>query len=229
MSIELLENLQETKKILVNEANLRGYKSDIYKDTNKSPEENKPSYFWLGHSLGCKYISLLEILTLDKKEFENNQQKVDRLKILFKECKIEDQLKNIKRVFVEGDLLSVSLLNQPSIFIAPVIAGIKDAIPVDILVKLLDIIGIKVRPDVDTTYDLISKSPLFNIFDIISFQQDNYARETVNFFVKVKSLKDRLLEVKPLANRKHLDPLGYQNGDKELVKDVLFLLKNFSI
>ncbi|RPH87291.1 MAG: hypothetical protein EHM73_12595, partial [Chroococcales cyanobacterium metabat2.561] len=73
---------------------------------------------------------------------------------------------------------------------------------------------------VQETRCLISNSKLFRLLEIIAFAKDLQAKDTVAWFIK--ELSQQLLKpVVPLANRTHLAPLGWRNGDQELADNVI--------
>ena len=55
IAIDLLKEQEVLRQELSEIASRLGYRQDVYQD--------KANYFWLGHSLGCKYIALLEFLS----------------------------------------------------------------------------------------------------------------------------------------------------------------------
>ena len=57
IAYSLLDEQHRLRQILPDLAHHQGYASSIYQDGS--------SYQWLGHSLGCKYIALLELLSGD--------------------------------------------------------------------------------------------------------------------------------------------------------------------
>ena len=58
IAYSLLDEQHRLRQILPDLAHHQGYASSIYQDGS--------SYQWLGHSLGCKYIALLELLSGDE-------------------------------------------------------------------------------------------------------------------------------------------------------------------
>lgn len=216
VSIEIARGLIDLRKDLYSEALFRGYKDNI-NIYNEDPILNKFNYLWLGHSLGCKYISLLEILTgIDEPNFKNVLQK----------CTQTQQAKEITKSLGELDIENISLENQPSLFLAPVIAGIQNAIPFPPLASLAKTLGLDVQPNVEETQCLISNSPLFNLIGLITFTKDVRAKETINWFIT--HLAGKISSNKSICGRNHLAPLGWQNGDDLLAKNVLKSITNLS-
>jgi hypothetical protein len=203
------------------------------------------NYIWLGHSLGCKYIALLEFLAdwqrdsgetcnLIKNSLVNSQEQI---------AEIENQIEGI----------NISLRDQCSILMAPEISGTESAIPVPLLPHLIDDLGMGVEPTPEETFNLIENSPLFNLTALISFSEDASIAGTSKDKVKIRNdgAIDRstktipwIREIKPQIEKQelyieikgpHLRPLGLQLGNKivgpmaalpeNLVPGILNLLK----
>lgn len=151
---------------------------------------NQGNYFWLGHSLGCKYISLLEILSNDPQNLVNNlaQCGISKKQLLIIERAVENlefDRKNSDRQIntllaknkIDDRFYSKRLIiDQPSIFLAPEIYGTEEinkksrsAIP---------LFGL--FPDGQTTKCLINLSEnLFNLTALIAFSNDNISKDDV--------------------------------------------------
>ncbi len=210
VSIEMVKDLIGLRKAIYEEAKFLGYEDnlELYLE---DPTAGNPNYFWMGHSLGCKYISLLEVLS----DVENTE-----LEQVLSGCVGKNQAEDIQKSLNNTDIHAVSLKNQPSLLLAPVIAGIDSAIPIAALAKLVQSLGLDVQPNVQETRCLISNSNLFRLLEIIAFAKDIQAKDTVAWFIK--ELSQQLLKpVVPLANRTHLAPLGWRNGDQELADNVI--------
>ncbi len=217
VAIEMVRDLANVRRSIYEEARFLGYKTNI-EIYQEKPTDEKPNYFWVGHSLGCKYISLLEILTeLDVKNLD-----IDRtsLSSILGGCVKQGEYQSIIKALASiDDIETVSLKNQPSVFIAPVIAGIDNAIPFPPLAQLSKILGIDVEPTVEETQCLISKNMLFNLLALIAFERDRRAKETVKWFTEnlVKKIKGFVT----LENRSHLSLLGWKNGDEKIAKTLI--------
>ncbi len=202
----LFSEQRRLRAVLIDEAQHLGYESEVYKD-NKN-------YIWVGHSLGCKYIALLEFLsdpkrdaalqdTLGQKSTENIIQSLDRVT-------------NAQAITIQG---------QASLLIAPDISDTESAIPVRLLARFLDHLKLGVLPTRKQTQALIDKSDLFNITALISFNRDNLAgnpsdptmgrhpgdKSDVNWFLDQLSSKEMPLLTQELPG-KHLEPLGFRIG-----------------
>jgi hypothetical protein len=222
----LVKDKESLISAIIDEAQHRGYSSEIYKT---DPTSTTSNFFWLGHSLGCKYIALLELLT--NLEDKNENKRLSLVKSFTQgNCIPLKEQKNLEAILADVDLEKISLKNQPSLLMAPAIEGLEGAIPIfrnggfAELKKLLNNLGIKVEPSQTETFCLIKeKKELFNLTSLIYFTEDTrVAAPTVNWLIT--NIKDRLVKIKALAG-KHLAPLGWQNGDPEIPATVLEFLK----
>jgi hypothetical protein len=180
------------------------YQNQIYQDKTK--------YFWIGHSLGCKYITLLEFLSGDASEN------------IVEECidKSERQLQAIQKS-VECMLAEKpSIKGQPSLLIAPDISDTESAIPQPLafIARFLDKVGLGVLPTRKQTQCLVENSNLFNLTALISFDQDNIAgsekdtdiqKSDVIWFIRQLQNKRFTLLHKEIQG-KHLEPVGIKVG-----------------
>lgn len=188
------------------------YQTEIYKDKNK--------YFWIGHSLGTKYIALLEFFSSK------------HCKEILKECaeESEDQIQRIEDSIEDIPPERRSIKGQPSLLIAPDISDTQSAIPkpLDFLAHLLDKIKLGVLPTRKQTQCFIKKSNLFNLTALISFDKDTIAgsendedKENSDVLWMIDQLQQRTLPIlheelpdKLLSRHcKHLEPIGIQIGD----------------
>jgi Protein of unknown function (DUF1350) len=223
VSIGLLREQETLRPLLAQRAKELGYDPSIYGDSSR--------YQWLGHSLGCKYIALLELLAEWSEDLDRERRQIEK-----NTKKPDAQLKQIKES-VRG--LSLSIKDQASLLMAPDISNTQDAIQIPLLPELLDAIGLGVLPTKQETFDLIEESSLFNLARMISFDKDQIAGNekapltsdnTVRMLIKI--LGDKLLHKE--ISGKHLRPLGLELGDsivgpiapppKELVPLVLKFL-----
>jgi hypothetical protein len=166
------------------------------------------NYHWFGHSLGCKYILLLELLSgfeesnIDGLTWEEiwQQIKPNLPKSDDKEVKkiarqlenIKDKVKNIfdewlkikkeiEKLVEHGvDLRGLFIRNEPSLLIAPDISDTDSAIPIRQVADLLDRLGWGARPTKKQTQLLIENSPLFSLMAILSFGKDMIAGNQQN-------------------------------------------------
>ncbi|MBD1909053.1 DUF1350 family protein [Leptolyngbya sp. FACHB-16] len=188
------------RSLLAEEAKRLGYEADIYHDAQH--------YSWVGHSLGCKYIALLELLS--DPEWQS----------LLQTTLGADAFERIERsLSTPGQIISIK--GQPSLLIAPNISDTKSAIPLRWLASKLDALKLGVLPTRQQTQTLIEKSQLFNLTGLISFDYDSVAGSQVNpdlsekygngndvvwFVEQLKQKRFPLLTQEFLG--KHLEPLG---------------------
>jgi hypothetical protein len=184
------------------------YETDVYQDKQK--------YFWLGHSLGCKYISLLEFLSSE------------RWAEILQECGGQDQIKRIEDSLKDVPPERRSIKGQPSLVIAPDISDTQSAIPkpLTFLAHFLDQYNLGVLPTRKQTQCFIAKSDLFNLTALISFDKDTIAgserdkdkdeetRKNSDVLWMIEYLKSKTLSIlhRELSG-KHLEPIGIQVGD----------------
>lgn len=216
VAISLLQDRTTLKSALREEAKNRGYDTTIYEEDNQKPNS---SYYWIGHSLGCKYISLLELLTA---VIFNDSQKEKSFDKLFQDCISLRQRKKLEAAISNIDLEQISLENQKSILIAPAIEGIEGAVPLlrfryfSGIKTIINSVGIKVNPSQEETFCIIQQSQLFNLTSLISFKGDTrVAARTVRWLKH--NLGRRLLNEAELAGR-HLSPLGWLRRDQSLAE-----------
>ncbi|NJK40500.1 MAG: DUF1350 family protein [Acaryochloridaceae cyanobacterium SU_2_1] len=213
VAIGLVREQEALRQAISAEAQRRGYAHHIYEEDPRSGTRN---FFWLGHSLGTKYIALLELLT--DLETKSEQE-------VLGDCVGLDQYQEIEKRLQQIDFKNISLLNQPSILMAPAITGIEAAIPFPALANLFKRFGIDVKPSVDQTYCLIRGSRLFSLMGLIAFDGDDTAKPTVSWLRK--NLSSKTMPFAELPG-KHLTPLGYRSGDPILANRVIEFLQTLA-
>jgi hypothetical protein len=150
------------------------------------------NYFWLGHSLGCKYISLLEILSNDRENLIANLLKckitTEDLEMIKNELEVieferQKSNSNIRNLLSKQEISQSAdnqkfIIDQPSIFLAPEIYGTqqnkqgktRSAIPL-----------FKLFPTGNETLCLIKQSKnLFNLIALIAFEHDGISKDDVD-------------------------------------------------
>ena len=177
-------------------------------------------YLWIAHSLGCKYVALLELLS-EKEEL----------------CKMEAIMKALQQVapsqvrelqakmnLIDGK--QISLRNQPQVLVDPVIANLDAAIPFKPLEKLFAPL-LKVSPSREITFQLIRQTELFSLTWILSLGSQT-AKDTVATLVSIakprrlpssKPTKISLTNCKPLLGR-HLSILGFASTDQGISQEI---------
>ncbi|MEH1803628.1 MAG: DUF1350 family protein [Nostoc sp.] len=233
----LMREQYEILPQLVKMASVAGYDYEAYLDDK--------NFSWIGHSLGCKYISLLEGFTALPPEPQEREQFIRNLlsktsdksqiesviadiNILFEELmRKRDEVKNLIYTCVQKNINinSVFIKGQVSILLAPAIADTGSAIRPRFLADIIDNLGWGVKPTVKETQTLIYDSGLFNIMGLVCFKSDKIAKPTGEWFTDILQKPPENFR-KPLAG-KHLRPLGIQLAkyvinlfDKPLVESV---------
>lgn len=186
IAYSLLEEQHRLRQILPDLAKHQGYDSSLYQKVS--------SYQWIGHSLGCKYIALLELLSGDEEGVA---------------AALPDDLIDIYR-------RSEGIWSQGSVLLAPDISDLESAIPVRSLVALLNRLNIGVRPNRQQTLDLIDQSALFNLTAMMSFDRDTVAGNLSDSDPGVSDvlwlsqyLQTKSAPIQELAG-KHLEPVGWR-------------------
>jgi hypothetical protein len=206
IAINLLKEQEILRHELTVIANRLGYKDEIYQE--------KANYFWLGHSLGCKYIALLEFLS--------GQQ----WRKITESCVERAAYRQVEAIIINGGLENASILNQPSLLVAPDISDTESAIPIRFIASFLDRVGLGVKPTRGQTQCIIERSLLFNLTALISFDKDTLAGSETDESKsqKIKENSDVLWLIEQLKKRKfpilhkeltgkHLEPLGVRMGE----------------
>lgn len=233
----LMREQYEILPELVRMASVERYDYEAYLDDK--------NFSWIGHSLGCKYISLLEGFTalpddIKKREtFIRNllshtsdksqiESVIKDINILVEELKrkiIEDQKLIYSYVGREIKINSVFIRGQVSILLAPDISDTASAIRPQFLADIIDNLGWGVKPNPEETKNLIKDSGLFNIMGLVCFKSDNIAKLTCEWFTDIlKRPPQKFIET---LDGGHLKPLGIQLGntvinlfDKPLIESV---------
>jgi hypothetical protein len=178
----------------------------------KAVYQNLKNYTWVGHSLGCKYIQLLEFLSSD------------RWQSILQDCVDAQETERIQRV-ISGITMGqkISIMGQPSLLIAPDISNTESAIPMKAVAHVLDRVGLGVLPTRKQTLACISQSNLFNLTALVSFENDHVAGNQQDKLrsQEVQENSDVLWLLKQLSHKKypvlyqdlpgrHLEPMGIE-------------------
>lgn len=209
--INLREEMVKMAKYL-NQTEPKFYHWEIY--------QNPKKYFWVGHSLGCKYLTLLE--------FFSDQNWATILMKCAKEQK-EGMLQRIEKAVKSIPLEQRSIKGQPSLLIAPDISDTQSAIPrpLGFIARFLDRKGWGVLPTKQQTKCFINDSRLFQLTGLISFDHDRMAGneknqdEDVFWMIKQLSSPEQKFPLlhQELAGR-HLEPLGIQLSSQRPIETV---------
>lgn len=219
----LIREQYEILPELVRMAKLAEYDYSVYLD-NKN-------FAWIGHSLGCKYISLLEgfsalpetpeereamlrgVMARTRSEAKI-QQVIADVEILIQDLdrKIQDVRKLIQLyVHEQVQIPDRFIKGQVSVLLAPAISDTSSAVRPKALADLVDRLGLGVQPTPEETHNLIKDSYLFNRLALVQFESDRIATETCDWFTNI-------LRKPPETFRKilyggHLRPLGIRQGN----------------
>ena len=196
VSLQLLREHYVLRQALIEQVINLGYDPEVYlKDAN---------YRWVGHSLGCKYIMLLELLsgfelpqteeliqfnslweTIKPNLPDSNEEQVVKVESQIE--KLKDKVENIYNEWLkikqniealvghDVDLTGLFLRDESSLLIAPDISDTDSAIPIETVAKLADRLGIGVKPTKRQTQILIQNSGLFSLTSILAFGKDMIA------------------------------------------------------
>ena len=188
-------------------------RTELFKITGNDVYQDKASYFWLGHSLGCKYIALLEFLS------------GEQWKQITESCVKPQAYQQVEAIIANAGLESASILSQPSLLVAPDISNTESAVPIRAIARLLDRVGLGVLPTREQTQCFIEQIRLFNLTAVISFADDKLAGSETDEFKdqKTQENSDVLWLIRQLKTRKfpilhtelpgkHLEPLGIKVG-----------------
>ncbi len=217
IALNLLEEHYAIRKSMIEAAGrLPNYQTDVYLDA--------ANYYWVGHSLGCKYIALLELLSNPQEIFSDY---CDDIGIDAEQWKmIERSLQQLSTTLrhLETDVHKMtgksvnygqpSIWHEVSLLLAPAITDLDGAIPLKSLERLFSKV-LAVCPTVAQTHELIGRSELFNLTHLIQFSDDAIARPTCQ---KLIQEQPNITHASLLG--KHLAPLGWKNEPANLLETI---------
>ena len=201
VSLQLLREHYALRLALIERVIDLGYDPEVYlHDAN---------YRWVGHSLGCKYIMLLELLSgfeipqteelvqfnslwasIKPKLPKSNQDEIAEVERQIE--KFKDKVENIYRDWLiikqkieklvghDVDLTGLFLRDESSLLIAPDISDTDSAIPIEAVAKLVNRWGFGVKPTKRETQIMIQNSGLFSLTSLIAFGKDMIAGNLEN-------------------------------------------------
>lgn len=197
IALGLLEEQRRLRAFLPELAAQAGYNSEVYGRSDR--------YAWLGHSLGCKYIALLELLC--GLGLDPTNTTLEQVIGVQNAAWLRDRLANAPTIW-----------NQPAQLLAPDISDTTSAVPIKALAHGLDRLGLGVQPTRQQTLALIERSRLFNLTAMISFKRDRVAGsvkdpcpDTSDVLWLYQQLQAKGLLHNELEG-KHLEPLGVKIG-----------------
>jgi hypothetical protein len=215
ISFQLLKQQYQAREYLIK----KFHKLNDSHSVNKYLDNN--NYSWLGHSLGCKYLILLEILS--PRDFEQT-------KFLLKECQVKEeklinQIKNLETTREKINKSLTDLLNQ-KVDIKPFILDQKTIFLAPEISNTVGFLGLNfqptdffVFPNRGQTKCLVKNSQnLFNLTKIIAFKFDNIARDDVNFLGSEISKKTGNQNIVTKLWGWHFEPLSIYIED--IVKEI---------
>lgn len=166
---------------------------------------------WIGHSLGCKYIALIELLSDAERPVFSTA---------VKECLSSPEREALQQRILALDLERISLIDQPSMLIDPVISDLDSAVPFRALRQLLPR-RLRVWPSREETFCLIEHSSLFQLTSILCFGT-TLADSTKK---ALSSLSQRnWLTWLTIEGKRHLALLGMQRVDPDVFSSIETLL-----
>jgi hypothetical protein len=138
-------------------------------------------------------------------------------------CVEERAFQKIEAIIREAGLESASILDQPSLLIAPNISDTESAIPIRSIARLLNNLWLGVQPTRKQTQCFIKSSQLFNLTALICFDKDDIAGHIPGSPQDNVPENDVSWLLQQLENRKfsglyqqlqgkHLEPLGAKLG-----------------
>lgn len=209
IALSLLEEHYTIRRSLIDEitkqAKYRNYQYQIY--------FNSANYVWVGHSLGCKYIVMLEVLNdgLEAVARHANRCGIERSQLAPIQTALEQLSQQLQQLEQDVqtwtgesiDFGDPGIKDEASLLMAPAIADLDAAIPLRSLRHLLNRLGVQVLPTVEQTHQLMALSRSFNLTYLIQFQHDQVARATCDRFSTTLSPAQWV----QLAGH-HLTPLG---------------------
>lgn len=209
VAISLIKEQYVIRREILTEVKRLGGDVDVYLcDSN---------YFWVGHSLGCKYIALLELLSdeycqvrqeidtcvSDKSQSSKTIKKIEFSFLDLKEEISKTEIKTEDFVGRNAEITNLFIKSQPSLLIAPDISDTESAIPIRWLAKALDDLGWGAIPTRRQTQCFIKYSKLFNLTAIISFDLDTIAGSKKDIYKnqKCQENSDVLFFIKQLQQK----------------------------
>jgi len=219
----LIREQYEILPELVRLASFESYGYEAYLDDK--------NFSWIGHSLGCKYISLLEGFSALPEDSQDREQFIRKLlsktsdehrlqgvitdiNTLVDELTQKiDEVRKLIYTYVGRDIniTSIFIKGQESILLAPDISDTASAIRPKFLANFIDYLGLGVEPTPEETCKLIQESGLFNLLGLVCFQSDNIAKSTCEWFIN--TLKKPSEDFLRTLEGRHLRPLGIRFGN----------------
>lgn len=151
------------------------------------PELRGLPQWWLGHSLGCKLILLLDAATSEANEYQPPDGA----------GAAAEAFRGLRGV-----------RDDRVVLMAPDISGTSAAIPVRWLAWLLDLLGLGVRPSPAKTYALLERSGVFRRAGLLAFAGDTIAGTRESSPPLTVARLYRILAARPLERLEYLEQAG---------------------
>lgn len=184
IAIQLLVDMYNTRISIIKEISCNKNLNREEKNTLINLYLSDSNYSWLGHSLGCKYTMLLEILSNDNPEILSrclNSRNMDQLQQdIFKlEQARESTIETISKIINKPCKIRPFIRDQPCLLLAPEINN-----SVQIFSKSFHPPSGLGFPSRNETKCLIENSQnIFTLTAILSFNLDNIAKDDVAYLV----------------------------------------------
>ena len=226
VALSLVQDAEQVREAIFEEAKRLGYSKNL--DLYTNPEKFKQgNYFWIGHSLGCKYIALLELLgTIRNESMPSPQiQKMsindsDSLNACLKQH--PEQVKKIENLLSGLNPDYISLKNQSSILLmAPIITGIEGAIPIPALANFVKRF-LDAYPSQTETECLIERQGLFHYTALIEFADDEIQEKAKTLpFLRRNLPQEPFSPLDQTLPGGHLAPLNLLNRNQQLAQQII--------
>lgn len=153
-----------------------------------------PAFSWLGHSLGCKFIVLLEVLS------HAPLRRQELLRTVLGAAAASELLRQIESSWPAPPFIR----DQPSVFLAPEISN-----TVRLLRSSWRLRSPGTRPNQLQTEELIKGSPeLFNLTGLVRFRSDSIAEDDVSFLEAQLAYRQPYPPLVQDLEGWHFEPLG---------------------
>lgn len=237
VAIRMVRDQRQLLADIQREATFLGYTENL--EVYQEPAIRSGRYHWMGHSLGCKYITLLQRLTdLEILSRENEGNTQDISEVIHQYVPEDKQADRIIAALSElglENLDKLSLENQPAILMAPIITGIEGAIPIkaiaDIVKKFID-----ARPSeeetkkmIDDSLSLEQSSRYTRFMAIIGFKDDQVQAKakTVDWLIQLlkkynKLTDDIVVRDDGSLGKGHLAPLNLTKRNNKLANYIIY-------
>ncbi|MEM7758540.1 MAG: DUF1350 family protein [Cyanobacteria bacterium P01_A01_bin.40] len=210
VALEILEDLYQVRCEIVKQlfcTTVAQQQLDFY--------ANDQNYFWLGYSLGCKYILLLEILSDYDDEF---QRRNEILKSCLEAEYLPEIAQNLSRVDRARELakeemsellgrpcnFSPFIRDQPSLLLAPEINNTFEIF--NLTISPFEYFSFPSQEEIQCL--IRASTEIFNLMGLISFERDTIARDDVDFLVGELQNRSSLSFIHEVLEGKHDTPLG---------------------